>query len=275
MGALEFVSPQANGVVSVVTKDALTILDEILAFAVPGNAEEKLEQFHLETGVDLRRDLVEPFGGEFLIAMDGPFLPTPSWKVVAEVYESARLQNAIERLVLQINNRYTQDTNAGKPAISLTSEAVGSQIYYVLRRDNNPIAEIHYTYSMGYLVAAPSRALVSQALQYEQNRASIADSAKFRAMMPFDGNDHCSAILYQNVTEMASSIASYVPTGIGGITQDQLQTLRQTIELTPATLVCANGEPNRIVMGYQGDVGFNVLLLGGLRNMIDTVEKGR
>ena len=32
MGALEFVSPQANGVVSVVSKDALTIFDEMLNF---------------------------------------------------------------------------------------------------------------------------------------------------------------------------------------------------------------------------------------------------
>src|SRR4030095_6441933 len=124
MGALEFVSPQAYGVVSLVTKDALTILDEILKLLGAGNGEKALEEFRLEPGVDLRRDLVEPLGGEFLVAMDGPFLPTPSWKVVAEVYESARLQNAIERLVNQINSRYAQGTNDAKPPISLTSEAV-------------------------------------------------------------------------------------------------------------------------------------------------------
>jgi len=276
MGALEFVSPQAYGVVSVVTKDALTILDELLTFGGrSGDGQEALEQFRRETGVDLRRDLAEPLGGEFLLAMDGPFLPTPSWKVVAEVYESARLQNAIERLVYQINSRYTQDTQDGKPAISLTSEAVDSQVYYRLRRANNPGAEIHYTYAMGYIVAAPSRALVSQALQYEQSRSSIANSAKFRSMMPAGGADHCSAVLYQNLTETASSIANYVPAGVGGITPEQLQALRQTIELTPASLVCANGEPNRIVMGYQGDLALNVLLLGGLRNMIDTVGQRR
>ncbi len=273
MGALEFVSPQAYGVASFVTKDALTILDEILTFGgQSGSGQQVLDQIRLDTGVDIRRDLVEPLGGEFLLAMDGPFLPTPSWKVVAEVYESARLQNAIERLVFQINSRLTQN---GAPGISLSSEAVGSQVYYRLRRANNPAAEIHYTYAMGYIVAAPSRALVSQALQYEQSRSSIANSAKFRSLMPADGSDHCSAILYQNLTETASSIANYVPAGVGGITPDQLQTLRQTIELTPATLVCANGEPNRIVMGYQGDLAFNVLLLGGLRNMIETVGQRR
>jgi hypothetical protein len=94
-------------------------------------------------------------------------------------------------------------------------------------------------------------------------------------MMPADGANHCSAILYQNLVETASSIAGYVPAGVGGLSSKQLETLRQTIELTPATLVCASGEPNQIVMGYQGDLAFNVLMLGGLRNMMQTVGAGR
>ena len=130
--------------------------------------------------------------------------------------------------------------------------------------------EIHYTYALGYLIAGPSRALVSQALQYQQSRSSIMNAAKFRSLMPNDGMDHCSAILYQNLTETASSIANQVP-AIGGITPDQLKTLRETIELTPATLVCVSGEPDRIVMGYQGDLAFNVLMLGGLQSMLQTV----
>ena len=93
--------------------------------------------------------------------------------------------------------------------------------------------------------------------------------------MPADGADHCSAILYQNLVETASSIAGYVPAGVGVLSSKQLETLRQTIELTPATLVCATGETNRIVMGYQGDLAFNVLMLGGLRSMIQTVGTGR
>jgi hypothetical protein len=268
MGALEFVSPQAYGLASVVTKDAAVILDEVLTLAVP--AQGQLDALRNETGIDVRRDLAEPLGGEFLFAMDGPFLPTPSWKVIAEVYDSARLQNTLERLVQQLNGHLTQ---TGQQSVTLSSEAVGGQIYYRLR---GPLGnEINYTYAMGYIVAAPSRALVTQAIQYQQSRSSIANSAKFRSLMPADNVDHCSAILYQNLTETASSIASYVPPGVGGITTDQLKTLRETIELTPPTLVCASGEPNRIVMGYQGDLALNVLMLGGLRNMMQTVEGRR
>jgi hypothetical protein len=269
MGALEFVSPQAYGIASAVTKDAAVILDEILKFGQeslhrPG-AFDAIEQ---ETGIDIRHDLAEPLGGEFLVALDGPFLPAPSWKLVAEVYDSARLQNTIERLVSRLNNELTA---AGGPAIAITSEAAGGQIYYSLRPPAGLGPELHYTYAMGYIVAAPSRALVTQALQYQQSRSSIANSGKFRSMMPADGADYCSAILYQNLVEATSSIAGYIPSAVGGINSQQLQMLKQTVELTPPTLVCANGEPNRIVMGYQGDLAFNVLMLGGLKSMMQTV----
>ena len=273
MGALEFVSPQAYAVASVVTKDAAIIIQDVMRFGVLfPNGWSELQKFELATGIDIRRDLAEPLGGEFLFAMDGPFLPTPSWKAIAEVYDSARLQNTIERLVMQVNSR---NANNGAPALTLSSEAVGGQVYYRLGNANDVGPAVHYTYAMGYVILASSRALVSQAIQYQQSRSSIANSAKFRSMMPSDGADHCSAILYQNLVETASSIAGYVPAGVGGLSSRQLDTLRQTVELTPATLVCATGEPNRIVMGYQGDLAFNVLMLGGLRSMMQTVEAGR
>ena len=273
MGALEFVSPQASAIVSVVTKDAATILQQVMSFSETfGHGLNEIQNFERETGIDIRRDLAEPLGGEFLVAMDGPFLPAPSWKAIAEVYDSARVQNTIERLVMQINS-LTAKTAA--PNVTLSSEAVGGQIYYRLGRANGVGPAVHYTFAAGYIVMAPSRVLVTQALQYQQSRSSIANSAKFRSMMPADGADHCSVILYQNLVETASSIAGYVPAGVGGLSSKQLETLRQTIELTPATLVCATGEPNRIVMGYQGDLAFNVLMLGGLRSMIQTVGVGR
>jgi hypothetical protein len=220
----------------------------------------------LETGVDVRRDLAEPLGSEFLVALDGPFLPAPSWKAIAEVYDSARLQNTISWLVSQYNNRASRE---GKAPITFSAESVTGQTYYSLRIDGGP--EVHYTYSFGYIVAAASRGLVSQALQYQQSRSSLMDSAAFRSMMPASGGDHCSAILYQNLVEAANSIANYVPAPVGGVTSDQLRTLRQTIEMTPPTLVCASGDADGIVMGYQGDLGLNVLMLGGLQSMMQTV----
>ena len=271
MGALEFVSPQAYGLASAVTKDGAAMLDEILNFAGESSSlAADIEKFQSDTGVDIRLDLAQPLGGEFLLAVEPPLFPTPSWKAVAEVYDSARLQNAFERLVGEINRRAAAD---GKPGVTLTSEAVNGQVYYRLVRTDGVGPEIDYTYALGYMIAAPSRGLVSQALQYQQSRSSISSTTKFRSMMPADGAENCSAVLYQNLTEAASSIASYVPTAVSNVTPQQLQTLKQTVELTPATLVCASGEPNRIVMGYQGDLAFNVLMLGGIRNVMRTMHR--
>jgi ferric-dicitrate binding protein FerR (iron transport regulator) len=269
MGALEFVSPQAHGLVSAVTKDALTIVNQVLSFQGEfRTATSALRNLQRDTGIDLQRDFAEPLGSEFLLALDGPLLPTPSWKMVIEVYDSARLQNTIEQLMQQIN---AEAARAGGRAVALSAEAVGSQIYYRIGFPSGVGPEIDYTYALGYMIAAPARALVRQALQYQQTRSSIANSTTFRSLMPADGMDHCSAILYQNLTEAASSIAGYVPGGLSGITSEQLRTLRQTVELTPPTLVCAAGEPNRIAMGYQGDLAFNVLMLGGVRSVLQTV----
>jgi hypothetical protein len=85
MGALEFVSPQAYGIASFITKDAATIIDEIMRLGgLHNDGQDEFEKIQRETGIDIRRDLAEPLGGEFLLAMDGPFLPLRRGKSLAK-----------------------------------------------------------------------------------------------------------------------------------------------------------------------------------------------
>src|SRR5262249_28659446 len=94
LGALEFVSPNAYAVAGVVTKDPSLILDDVFSMMRgETNSLQNLQQFQAENHFDLRNDLAAPLGNEFLFALDGPLLPTPSWKVVIEVNDGARLQN--------------------------------------------------------------------------------------------------------------------------------------------------------------------------------------
>ena len=44
-----------------------------------------------EHGLSLRDDLAATLGGDFAFAIDGPWLPTPSWKLVLEVADAGRL----------------------------------------------------------------------------------------------------------------------------------------------------------------------------------------
>jgi len=100
MGSLDFVSPEANLAAAFVVKAPAALLDDLFALAQASDRDflAKLAEFEQREGVDVRRDLAAPLGGELAFAFDGPMLPVPSWKLVLEVYDPARLQSTIERL---------------------------------------------------------------------------------------------------------------------------------------------------------------------------------
>src|SRR6185295_3678330 len=90
MGSLSFFSPDANLAAAFAVKSPVNILDEMLA-ANPDFARE-LAEAQAKHGFDLRNDLAAPLGAEFALGLDGPVLPSPSWKLVAEVYDPVHLQ---------------------------------------------------------------------------------------------------------------------------------------------------------------------------------------
>src|SRR4029077_5338972 len=94
-------------------------------------------------------------------AVGGPRVPTPSWKLVVEVLDPARLQHTVQQAVARCNDELRQN---GKPEIQLAEERDSGRTWYTIR-GNGDTPEVHYVYEDGYLVAAPSRALVERALQ--------------------------------------------------------------------------------------------------------------
>src|SRR5205085_2226343 len=81
------------------------MLDDILSTigASDANFSKSLAQTSSELGLDIRNDLASTLGGELALALDGPVLPTPSWKMVVEVNNPGALQVAIDKLVQAIN----------------------------------------------------------------------------------------------------------------------------------------------------------------------------
>ena len=106
VGSLDFVSPNAAFAVAGVSKDPTAIVDDLIAIvSTDKNGMENWNKAQSELGIDIRNDLAGNLGGEFLFALDGPVLPTPSWKAVIEVRDSARLENTLERLAQGIDSR--------------------------------------------------------------------------------------------------------------------------------------------------------------------------
>src|SRR5215475_2571943 len=211
MGALDFISPDASLVAAFVVKEPTALVDDLLETLK--KADEKgwkdLQRFQAEQGIDLRNDLAAPLSGEYAFALDGPVLPTPSWKAVFQVDDQQHLQQTLERLVEMIN---ADLAGQGKKGLAWSRTESGGRVFYTLKSlDYGP--EVNYTYAYGYFIAAPNRALVENAIKYRESGHTLLGSPKFKATLPEDKQVNFSAMVYQN----AGSILAPVAKAVGGV----------------------------------------------------------
>ncbi|HEV2851421.1 MAG TPA: FecR domain-containing protein [Thermoanaerobaculia bacterium] len=270
MGGLSFFSPDANLAAAFVVKSPVTILDELLAMN-PEFAKE-LAEAQSKHGFDLRNDLAVPLGGELTLGLDGPVLPSPSWKMAAEVYDPARLQRTLEQAVARINAEAREE---GKAGITLTSEESGGRTYYAIQ-GTDPKVELHYVFEDGYLLAGPSRALLERAIQQRESGVTLATTAKFRDLLGPDGQVNVSALVYQNLAPLAKSASKVIPEGNakGNGPKNGPAKLTAWLAAQGPTLYYAYAEPDRIVFAgsNQNPLGLNLGTLagmGGLAGLMD------
>ena len=147
MGALDFVTPGASFAAAFVVKEPALVLDDLLRLVETLNPEMRRELARLEarTGVQLRADLAATLGNDLVVAIDGPLLPMPSWKLVMEVQDPERLAHSLEKLVAELN-RVT--SAAGRPGLTwqrqgtasaVKSAAVAASDTFVLRAPGTPV----------------------------------------------------------------------------------------------------------------------------------------
>jgi hypothetical protein len=264
MGSLDFVSTDAYALSAWLTKDPDLIFDDILNIA-QGNGQlaEHLHAFEQAYQIDLRRDLAEPLGNEVLVALDGPILPNPSWKIVFEVNDAPRLENTIRFAVTSLNR---EAAARGLPTLNLESETVDGKTYYALKSTGVPV-EIHYTSWMGYMIVTPSRALLTEAIRIHDSGTSISRSAAFRSQLPPDGRDLASAVMYQNFESMAQSLPS-----VGDVVNQDVRESLRTATLFQASMpkvVFVYGEQDRILGAARGSFGLRIASMLGLHGMME------
>jgi FecR protein/Putative zinc-finger len=248
VGSLDYVSANAGAAVSFVGKQPALMFDDLfstIGLADP-NLGKGLAEANTDLGLDIRNDLVSALGGEMTIALDGPVLPTPSWKAVIEVNQSGALQLAIEKLV-QAANREAQKSN--RPGMTLNQAQVSGRTFYTIQSQSPGLAavtsEYDYTFADGYLIVAPSRALLIAAIETHANGTSLARSASFRALLPSDNQANFSAMLYQNLSPILKPLASQLNSG-------QLAMLQQLAADSKPSVMCAYGETDRIEVASSG-----------------------
>jgi len=245
VGSLDYVSANAGAAVSFVAKQPALMFDDLFSTFGPAdpNFSQGLAEANSELGLNIRNDLASALGGEMTLALDGPVLPTPSWKAIIEVNQSGTLQLAIEKMV-QAANREAQKSN--QPGLTVNQAQVGGRTFYTIQSQTPGLTtEYDYTFADGYMIVAPSRALLLAAIETHANGTSLARSASFRALLPSDNQANFSAMIYQNLSPILKPLASQLNSG-------QLALLQQLAADSKPSVMCAYGESDRIEVASSG-----------------------
>ncbi len=211
MGGLDFVSQDAGAAAAFVAKSPKDMLDDVLNIASLNdpNAQANLARGESELKIRFHQDLVDTLGGEVTLALDGPVLPSPSWKIIVEVNDSTRLQATIQQLVADANEHNSEHPERH---LSLEQSTANGLIYYTLHfQDSMKPSEVNYTFADGYMIIAPSRALVMNAISIHRNGNSLARSSGFKALLPQDEHADVSALIYQNLAGCYPRAAAAFP----------------------------------------------------------------
>ncbi len=276
MGTLDFVSPDASFAGSFVIKNPGTLFEEVIALAGSNSGPSAvLTEFQQQTGINLVNDIAANLGGEITVAVDGPLLPTPSWKVAIEVNDPPAIETAMERAVT------AAQTDHPEAGLQLAHSQVNGRTYSSLT-SSKVAYEIDYVFTDGYLLLAPSPALLTTAIENRSAGVTLERSAAFRAQLPQDGHVNFSALLYYNMGAQIGPVADQLKSS-GLMTPAQQQSMAALTANREPGLIYAYGEPDRIVvasrsgffgLGLDTLVGLNAKGAGALPQLLPSFLTG-
>lgn len=268
MGGLSFVSPNAQFAASVITKNPQEMIEELFALAASKGPDglAKLEEIQRITGVDIKRDIAASLGSELTVALDGPMLPVPSWKMILEVNQPDHLQQSLEKVVAAMN---TEMANRGRANVKITTETEQNRKWYSIQATGEMVLpSIYYTYAEGYMIAGSSKQLVAGAIQSRSSGMRLDTSGQFRGLLPTDQHANFSGIIYQNAQEALRLLSNVA-------TEDQ-DKIRDIASKVGPTLIGAYADGSRIqvtTFGSSLDLLMQTALAPALHGKHQVVKK--
>jgi hypothetical protein len=140
----------------------------------------------------------------------------------------------------------------------IQSNQINDQTFYSIRDLTSGSIFAQYVFADGYMIIAPDRALLMQALQTHASGNSLARSAAFRALLPKDENANYSAIAYQDIGPVLTPLLSH-------LNWESAEALSQLAADGRPTAICAWGKDNRIEVSSDSHLfGFDLLALEAL-----------
>ncbi len=255
MGSLDFVSRNASVAIAFVAEEPQIMLNDVLNMGDPTKVQNELNDIHAKLNLDIKNDLAAHFGGDGVLALDGPVLPTPAWKFVIEVHGADELAASLQTLVQSVNAEAQRE---GKPGVQLNVEDVDGQRYYTVVSGESHGKPLCYTFFQGYMIMGPDRASVMNAIQTHTNGDSLSRSDSFKALLPKDQNDNYSFIAYQNLGPILQPLLSVV-------NSDQAKIVQELAADSRPSVACAWGHENQIeAVNNSRLLGFDWLAMGTL-----------
>ncbi len=253
MGSLDFFSINTAFVGAFILKSPELIVQEIKQLSGESWDSESSEN---ALAVEISQDLVASFGGEVAFGLDGPALPTPSWKIVLEVNDETLLQETISKIINIANN---QQSNSNR-SLEITPLEMGSyngyQIKLSIKADvndqkNNIDVSINYAYIDGYLIAAPNSAFLERAIHQYQSGIGLLSSRSFQSLLAQSGDFDVSALAYSRIEQILSDLTKNLPRGLTRTQQIDLHEIRA--ENRQPSILTVTGQSESIRLAHAGN----------------------
>ncbi len=194
LGGLDYASPDAALVMSVLLKDPTEVFADIKEFAASSNSQGPQNLDNLEP---VLLPILAQLTGDITLELD-TFPPAdPEWKVILGTRDVNALQQALSPILSQVQPR----------------EVVkDGETYYLLQVPNGKKAmDLSFSFQKGYLVIGSSQPVVAKAVIAHRSGESLAKSERFRAALPPGHSADASAIMYQNASSYMAAMMSKLP----------------------------------------------------------------
>lgn len=207
LGSLDFVSPTSVIATSIVLVQPAKMFDDAQKFfsSSASNPFAAVTQMEKLLKISLKDDLLSHLTGELTLELDSLNANPPAWKAILQVNDSVQIQRTLTALLslAQLQITHSDDT--------------GSTYYAVHVPTGKSFTDIHYAFSDGYLVAAPTHDAVSAALALHTSGESLAKSKKFLAALPPGHSLDSSMLFYENPVAIAALQARQLSPGLSDI----------------------------------------------------------
>lgn len=273
MGALDYFSVDTTIATAAVFEDPVLMFDEMMAVARAAAGDDSAAVNGVDgiAGLSVRDDIAAALGGEFALGLDGPALPVPAWKIVLEVFDSQRLQYAIEAMLDHANAAAAasgQDLQVG-----LTPVDFAGLESYAITITGQPSGQqgvsLQYVYVDGYLVAAPDAGLLRRAIDTRTSGSTLVTSTAFQDLLPRDGHLNFSGVAFNRVAELIGGMMNKLPAGMAS---DQQQALAEIVGSGGPSLyvVYGNDDNLRFVANGSDELPLSISHLMGLPAMLES-----